>query len=126
MGISTQDFERMRARMLTGTKSLRPNDSRTSKAVERENDLHDQIFEYCKLKDYLVIHSRTDRATTNEVGTPDFVIMRPYGVTILLECKAKGNKATTAQLAKLAHAKKLGFVAEIVDNFDDAIRFIEG
>jgi hypothetical protein len=37
-----------------------------------------------------------------------------------LECKAKGKKATVSQLATLAHAKKFGFTAEIVDNFADA------
>jgi hypothetical protein len=89
--------------------------------VDRERDLHDDIETYCRMRFYLVCHSRMDRPSTIAVGFPDFVIFMPGRNVCFLEAKKRGAKATTAQFAKLAHARKLGFVAEIVDNLADAI-----
>lgn len=88
--------------------------------VERERDLHDEISLHCLELGYLVCHSRMDRASTIAVGWPDFCVFMPDRKVVFLECKARGKKATTSQIAKLAHARKLGFVAEIVDNLDAA------
>ena len=89
--------------------------------VERERDLHDDIDQHCRERGYLVCHSRMDMASTIAVGWPDFVCFMPGMAVVFLECKARGGKPTTGQLAKLAHARKLGFVAEIVDNLEDAV-----
>ena len=89
--------------------------------VARERDLHDQIDAYCRERGYLVCHSRMDAPSTVAVGFPDFVVFLPGARSCFLEAKARGGKATTKQLAKLAHARKLGFVAEIVDNIEDAV-----
>jgi len=125
MTISTFQFEQMRHRTLLAIHKLNPADARTPKAVEKENDLHDQIMDHCRACGYLVIHSRTDRATTNAVGLPDFFIFMPGQRVVILECKKRGGKCSTAQLEKLALARKHGFTALIVDNFEDAKKFIE-
>lgn len=86
--------------------------------VDRERDLHDQIEAHCKSHGWLYRHDRMDKPTTGQVGFPDFVIFQPNAITTFIECKRRGAKATTAQLATLAHAKKLGYTAEIVDSFE--------
>jgi hypothetical protein len=87
-----------------------------------ERDLHDDIERYCRERGYLVCHSRMDMASTIAVGWPDFVVFMPCGKACFLECKVRGAKATTEQLAKLTHARKLGFTAEIVNNLEDAVK----
>lgn len=97
----------------------------TNKAVERERDLHDDIEAHCREQGYLYRHDRMDMPTTGQVGWPDWSIFLPNTKVIFLECKSRKGKATTAQLACLAHAKKFGFRAEIVDNFADAKKIMD-
>ena len=106
-------------------KSSAVEDKRTPKAVERERDLHDAIEDYCRSRGYLYRHDRMDAPTTGQVGWPDWLICLPNTRVVMLECKSRRGKATPAQLACLAHAKKFGFTAEIVDNFADAKKIIE-
>lgn len=89
--------------------------------VEVERDLHDQIETHCIREGYLYYHDRMDKPTTGEIGRADFTIFMPNQKVCFIEAKSKRGKATTAQLAKLAHARKLGFVAEICDNFEAAL-----
>jgi len=86
--------------------------------VDHERDLHDQIEAHCLSNGWLYIHSRMDKPSTIQVGTPDFIIFEPMAITTFIECKARNGKTTTKQLEKLAHAKKLGYTAEAVDNFE--------
>lgn len=97
----------------------------TSKAVERERDLHDAIEALCKSRGYLYRHDRMDKPTTGQVGWPDWTIFLPNTRVVFLECKAKRGKTTVDQLAKLAHAEKFGFTSSVVDNYQDALRIIE-
>ena len=106
-------------------KSSEAEDKHTPQAVERERDLHDAIEDYCRSRGYLYRHDRMDRATTGQVGWADFTIFMPHKRCVLLECKAKGKKPTKEQSATLAHAANFGFVAKVVDNYDDAVRWIE-
>lgn len=66
-----------------------------------------------------------DKPSRGPIGFPDFVIFMPMAMTVFLECKAKGGKTTVEQLAKISHARKLGYIAEVVDNFTDAYQVIE-
>lgn len=63
--------------------------------------LHEQIMDYCDARwpKWVYVHSRTDQPSSVSVGLPDFVIALPNGKTLWLECKAKGGKLTTEQLA---------------------------
>ena len=96
----------------------------TSKAVESENDLHKEIIEYCERQGWLYIHARMDMPSTIQVGHPDLSIFMPGRKVVFIECKARKSKTSDEQLIKVAHARKLGFVAEIVDNFGDALAAI--
>lgn len=93
--------------------------------VERERDLHDQIEDYCRARGWFYAHSRMDAPSTIAVGFPDFAIFMPGARTVFLECKRPGGKATPAQMQKLAHARKLGFVAETVESLEAALAAIE-
>jgi len=97
------------------------SEKRKAETICRERDLHDQIERLARARGWLVSHARMDRASTIAVGFPDFVIFQPNGRAVFLECKRPGGKATPEQLATLAHARKLGFVAEIVESLDAAL-----
>lgn len=89
-----------------------------------ERKLHDQIEAYARARGWLYVHSRMDMASTIAVGFPDFALFMDGGVAVFLECKRPGGKATTAQLAKLAQARRLGFSAEIVTSMGEALAAI--
>ena len=120
---SAADVDRHNARV-AGTPQTDSKAS-TCRAVERERDLHDDIEGYCRSRGYLYRHDRMDTPTTGQVGWPDFTIFMPHRRCVLLECKAKGKKPTKEQMATLAHAANFGFVAKVVDNYADAVRWIE-
>ena len=98
---------------------------RQNRMVERERDLHDQIEALCRARGWLYVHSRMDAPSTIAVGHPDFTMFLPGAMTVFLECKRPGEKATTEQLAKLAHARKLGFTAEIVEDMPATLAIID-
>lgn len=71
-----------------------------------KGSLHEEIEAYCKSKGWYYVHSRTDKASTCGVGTPDFVIVTERG-TFWIEAKAKGKKATTEQLAAIVWINRI-------------------
>jgi hypothetical protein len=95
------------------------------KQPESERALHDQIEALARENGWLYVHSRMDCPSTIQVGFPDFALFLPGSKTIFLECKRPGGKPTTAQLAKLAHARKLGFTAEIVTSMEEVLKAIQ-
>lgn len=96
-------------------------DERTSRAVEDEMDLHRDLAKHCLDHGYLYIHANPKKKSTIAVGLPDFTVCMPGRKTCFLELKAKGKKATKEQREKIAHARKLGYVAEIADNMPDVL-----
>lgn len=98
-----------------------PHAPRTSRAVEVEGDLHDELEKHCRAQGYLILHSRMDMATSIAMGWPDFTVFMPDRRVCFLELKSKHGKVTTEQRAKIMHALKLGFVAAVVDNMPDAL-----
>lgn len=96
-----------------------------SKAVEIEAELHAEILEFCKVRGWRAHHSRMDSPSTCGVGTPDFAIAMPNGVTVWVEAKARTNKLTTEQHAWLAALNILGHVTGVVRNMDEFKAVIE-
>lgn len=92
--------------------------------LPKEKYLHEQIAEHCREKGYYFIHARMDRRSTIARGCPDFCIAGNNGKVIWLECKRKGGKLTPIQQATIAHLKKLGQLAFVVDNYSDAEHLI--
>lgn len=99
--------------------------SAPSDAVEMESDLRDDLEALCKSRGWLYIRARSDKRSTIAVGWPDFSIFMEHGKSCFLELKRKGGKATTEQLATIAHLKKLGHVAEIVQSMSEVSVVIE-
>ena len=95
-------------------------------ACEQESELHQQILDHCRQQwfPWLPLHSRIDRASTVAVGAADFVILLPNGKVVIAECKRKGSKATPAQLAFIAHCKKLGHIAGVVWSFEEFLQLV--
>jgi hypothetical protein len=120
MTISKLEYEQMTARVegICGDlKSGRYKMLADKPALE--NDLHQQIIAECKRFGFYYVHSRTDKRTTNAIGTPDFVLALPDGVVWWIEVKIKGNKPTREQMAVGVMLKKLGQNYALVYSIDE-------
>jgi hypothetical protein len=120
MRFTRQQFTDYEARHIPKTRLPAPAD-----AVDRESDLHDQIIQFCKDKGWYYVHSRRDKRTTNQVGCPDFILAGEMGNTYWVECKRKGGKPSTAQLAAMAHLNKLRHCAGIVSSMSEFMELIK-
>lgn len=93
-------------------------------ATDDESKLHDEIIQYCRANGFYYVHSRMDRKSTNGVGTADFIIALPNGVTAWIECKAKNRKQSTEQLAAEAWLKKLGHNYHLVRSLSEFLEAV--
>ena len=104
---------------------------RPGSSPKTEGDLHDDFEKRLRARGWLYIHARMDLPSTIQVGHPDFTVFmqRPPDSTspcaALVEFKKPGGKATTEQLAKVAHALKLGWPAGVFDDVDEAWAILE-
>lgn len=110
---------------------------RTSVALERRAEaksaqlevgtggIQDDIEQWLKTQSHRAwwSRSRTDKATTNRIGTPDFVGVFA-GKAFALEVKRPGKKPTTEQLGELAWFRKAGGIAAVVYSKDQAEAFL--
>lgn len=87
---------------------------------DRESELHDDILAFCRRKEWLVIHSRMDRRTTQQAGVSDFIIISPDWVWFC-EAKRPKQKLRTKQLAFRAQILKLGWPHAVVHNLQEFI-----
>lgn len=90
-----------------------------------ESMLHDKITQHCKMKGWYFVHSRMDRAATNQIGVPDFIIATRTG-TLWIEAKRKGAKPRPEQLAANHWLKTLGHKAHFVWSFEEFLEFSKG
>lgn len=83
-----------------------------------EKDLHQDIMDYCDAQwpRWKYEHSRIDKPTRTEIGSPDFWILLPHRQLLLVECKRANQKPSPAQLAWHAEAAKLGYTVHVVHN----------
>lgn len=95
-------------------------------AAEKESDLHEAIINECNRRGWCAVHSRMDRATTVQIGTPDFIIFADAGRVFAVECKSKTGKLSTEQLATQAWLKRLGHTLHVVRSFREFIEVIDG
>lgn len=102
-----------------GNPTISPYSVGKANAMQREADLHEAIRDYCRARGWRCVHSRMDRPSTCEVGTPDFAIVMPGGVTLWVEAKARTGKPTGEQLAWLAAIHRLGHVCGVVRNMEE-------
>lgn len=115
---TTSDLSAYEARRL-------PAPARSAGKVEtREADLHDQILAECRRRGWLVIHSRMDKPSTVQIGSPDFVVAADRGRTFYIEAKARTGKLRPEQRAWLAWASRLGHRAAVVRTLPEFIELI--
>ena len=107
------------------SKSAQSNAPAVSRAVIREAELHEEIRTFCRDMVWPCHNSRMDRPATCGVGTPDFAIAIPGGVTVWVEAKAKGGKLRPEQAAWLAGLRRVGHVAEVVRSMEEFRAVIE-
>ena len=90
-------------------------------SVLREAELHEAILNYCRSKGWRCVHSRMDRPSTSQTGTPDFVVALPCGQTVWVEAKTAKGKLTLEQNAWLAALRALGHKAGVVRSIQEFI-----
>jgi hypothetical protein len=67
--------------------SQRPPAGR-QEGVEREADLHEEIFDECRRRGWIALHGSMAERTCRTLGEPDFVILADGGRVLFVECKS--------------------------------------
>lgn len=91
-----------------------------------ESDLQNEIADWLRAQRIFFVWHRTDRATTCQVGTPDFVGCSKQFGPFALEVKKPGCKETREQAGQLMHANLEGMRAGIVHSLAEAVDFLAG
>lgn len=117
----------MEVRLAKGRKrgAQSPQDDSGGAFTGREADLHRQIEDNVKTRRWLMIHSRTDKATTTAKGIPDFVLFPGGGKVVFIEVKVGKNKLSPEQRAWEYCAEVLGYRFFVVRSFAEFIEAIE-
>lgn len=97
----------------------------TINAVERESDLHDQIFSECRKRQWIAFHGSMAERTHRTEGEPDFLILCPGGKQLLVEAKSRKGKLSPAQQAIKHHAGMLGHTVHVVRSFEEFIQIAD-
>lgn len=115
-------------RIYEQTKALKSPEVRQRMAAKAdamaEKELHRQIEQWLRMKGVrCIVHSRTDKRTTQAKGVPDFLFVafaRPYAI----EVKVGANKLTTEQERWLSDSVMDGWHCRVVRSLDDLIAFV--
>lgn len=87
--------------------------------VEREADLHEQIFSECRRRGWIAFHGSMAERTHRTEGENDFHCLLPGGIVLFIECKRHGGKLSPAQFAMSHWMEKLGHKMHVVRSFDE-------
>jgi len=112
MGFTSLQYQEMLAR--TERNMRRTPRLEDQEAPERESAIHKFILSECRRRGWICFHGSMAHRTHRTVGEPDFVILASEGRLFLIECKRKGGKQSTAQLALTAMAHHLGHIMHVV------------
>ena len=101
--------------------------ARTDQKEVGSGGIQDEIEDWLKTQTHRAwwTRSRTDKATTNRIGTPDFVGVFA-GFAFGMEVKRPGQKPTTEQLGELAWMRKAGAKTGVVHSKEEAIELLTG
>lgn len=91
----------------------------------QEGDIHDKIEEELHRRRWYYVHSRRDKKTTNQLGVTDFIIAKPDGVTLWVECKRKGAKLDVDQNIAKHCLLALGHRHFVVYSFEEFLEAIK-
>lgn len=101
-----------------------PRQSASNGGVDREADLHDEIFQECRNRGWIALHGSMAERTCRTLGEPDFVILADNGRVLFVECKTRSGKLSPAQSALKFHAEKLGHSVHVVRSMDDFLKLL--
>jgi hypothetical protein len=87
--------------------------------VEKEADLHDQIYDFCRGKGWIALHSAMSERTTRNKGEWDYTILGNAGRVWFIECKSRDGKLTAEQHGMIVHAITLGHTIHVVRSMED-------
>ena len=92
--------------------------------VEREADLHEEIFSECRRRGWIALHGSMAERTHRTAGEPDFIIMADGGRVLFVECKSRNGKLSPAQHALKHHAEKLGHTMHVVRSREEFLQLL--
>ncbi len=95
-----------------------------SPSVNRESDLHADIFNECRRRGWIAFHGSMSERTHRNAGEPDFIILTDDKRALLVECKTKTGKLSIAQQGMVAHAAKLGHTIHVVRSMEDFLKLL--
>ena len=104
-------------------KSNAPEPKPTKWTKGEEKKLNQLVVADLRRRGIFVIVSRTDKASTNQVGLPDIVACY-NGRVAMVELKANGGKLSDRQIACHAELTRCGVPVAVAYNFDDAVQFV--
>lgn len=104
MAFTEQDLQMMQARLERKSPTGVPLkdaliDDVDADAVDagEEIALHMEIIKECRRRGWLYVYSNPSRKATNQLGTPDFIILAPRADTLFIECKTRTGTLTKEQ-----------------------------
>lgn len=106
--------------------------SAPSKGVEREADLHEQIFAECRRRGWIPLHGAMSQRTHRTEGEWDFTIVAgPESSSafssprvLFVECKTRTGKLSPAQQALIYQAKTLGHTVHVVRSMEEFLKLL--
>ncbi len=102
-----------------------PNNLFPAQGVEREADLHAEIFDECRRRGWIALHGSMADRTCRTLGEPDFTILAEAGRVLFVECKTRTGKLSPAQNAMKFHADKLGHTIHVVRSMQEFLEILK-
>lgn len=101
------------------------NNPHVTSDQDDESKFHEEIMTFLKRAGiHGVVHSRMDKATTQQCGVPDFLFAYS-GVPIALEAKVKNRKVTPEQAGWLTALGMDGWLCRVVRSLSDVAEALE-
>ncbi len=91
---------------------------------QSEAGIQQEISDWLRSQRAFFVWHRTDKPSTAQVGTPDFVGCSKYFGPFALEVKKPGGKETREQAGALLHARLEGMRAAVVHSLVEAVEFL--
>ena len=90
---------------------------------DKESELHEKIFAECRRRGWIALHGAMSERTHRTAGEPDFTILL-NGLVLFIECKTRIGKLSSAQVAMIHHAKRLGHTIHVVRSFEEFLKLL--